>query len=271
MKKRVASLALAVALTALPSPSYAIDANKLPIGKRTSSGKYLSAKEAYKMKIKDPYSVLFIDVRTPAENEFVGIADEVDKVIPLKLNNHAVWDHKKERYGQYLNPNFVSAIDELVLLKEKDKATPIILMCRSGDRSAEGANLLAKNGYTNVYSIYDGFEGDLETEGSKKGRREVNGWKNSKLPWGYSLKQDRAYLVVPPAAPTTLPAAPASVVAPTVQPPAAPAVPTTVAPAPQVVQPPAPVAAPVSKSQTTVPTPTATPAPAPVTAAAPVQ
>ena len=57
-------------------------------------------------------------------------------------------------------------------------------MCRSGDRSARAINmLLTDRGYTKVYSVVDGYEGDL----SKAGRRDVNGWKNAGLPWTYEL------------------------------------------------------------------------------------
>jgi rhodanese-related sulfurtransferase len=69
-------------------------------------------------------------------------------------------------------------------------------MCRSGGRSAYAVNLLAKTGFKNVYSIVDGFEGDkLDIEGSYyKGKRLVNGWKNSGAPWTYQLDSELLYL-----------------------------------------------------------------------------
>jgi rhodanese-related sulfurtransferase len=65
-------------------------------------------------------------------------------------------------------------------------------MCRSGDRSARAADDLTTAGFTQVYSVVDGFEGDLAKDGPNAGRRAVNGWKNKALPWGYTL--DKAKL-----------------------------------------------------------------------------
>jgi rhodanese-related sulfurtransferase len=70
-------------------------------------------------------------------------------------------------------------------------------MCRSGSRSAKAANLLAKAGYKKVYNIYDGFEGDKvkDTSSYFKGKRMVNGWKNSGNPWSY--KGDETLIYTP--------------------------------------------------------------------------
>jgi rhodanese-related sulfurtransferase len=71
----------------------------------------------------------------------------------------------------------------------------LLLMCRSGNRSASAVNLLAKAGYKNVYNIYDGFEGDkVQDEASYfNGQRMVNGWKNSGNPWTYKGDQSLMY------------------------------------------------------------------------------
>jgi rhodanese-related sulfurtransferase len=71
-------------------------------------------------------------------------------------------------------------------------------MCRSGGRSAAAVNLLAENGFTNAYTVCDGFEGDmLEKEDSyNNGKRVLNGWKNSGAPWTYDVDIELAYHVV---------------------------------------------------------------------------
>jgi rhodanese-related sulfurtransferase len=69
------------------------------------------------------------------------------------------------------------------------KTDQVVLICRSGDRSAKAANLLADLGYTNVHTVVDGFEGDM----SPDGRRTVNGWKNAGLPWTYKLDKSKMY------------------------------------------------------------------------------
>ena len=68
-------------------------------------------------------------------------------------------------------------------LKNLNKNDRVILVCRSGERSARAADVLAKAGFTQVYNVVEGFEGDY----GKTGRRDVNGWKNAGLPWTYKL------------------------------------------------------------------------------------
>lgn len=190
--KKIVSLVvtlLLVSTSLLHAASF--DASKLPEKKRTIAGKYLSAKGAYEMVVKAPAKVLFVDIRTPAETEYVGIADQVNLNIPYMLNDYSTWDAKKSRFQMSPNSAFTMKIAEALAARGLKKTDPIILMCRSGDRSAAAADLLTKAGYTNVYSVYEGFEGDK----SKEGFRTVNGWKNAGLPWGYKLDQARAYLV----------------------------------------------------------------------------
>jgi rhodanese-related sulfurtransferase len=55
----------------------------------------------------------------------------------------------------------------------------VILLCRSGEESARASEELALRSYPNVFSVIDGFEGDVAADG----RRSLNGWKNAGLPW----------------------------------------------------------------------------------------
>ncbi len=70
-------------------------------------------------------------------------------------------------------------------------------MCRSGKRSAKAVNVLAKAGYSKVYTVVDGYEGGKlkkgKNKGKNKGKRFKDGWKNSGLPWTYSLDKDMMY------------------------------------------------------------------------------
>lgn len=194
MNKIAALVATAIFLAATGAYADAsFDPSKLPASKQTIDGKYLSAKEAYEMKTKNPSKVLFIDVRTPAETEYIGIADQVDVNIPYMLDDYGTWDAKKSRFMMSPNSAFTMKVDDAMKARGLTKNDTIIVMCRSGDRSAAADNLLTKAGYTNVYSVWEGFEGDMGKAGAEKGRRAVNGWKNAGLPWGYSLNKARAY------------------------------------------------------------------------------
>jgi len=186
----------AVALSAAPQPGAAADAqieskvdgSKLNKAKRTFLGLYVTAEEAAKGLKQDPDAML-IDVRARGEVMFVGQPVSAAKNIPFAEFGPYAFDEKKGAYKMVANPSFAEAVEELVEEKGGDKETTIIMMCRSGSRSAAAADLMAKRGYKNVYSMVDGFEGDMD----KSGRRSLNGWKNADLPWTYRFEKDEIY------------------------------------------------------------------------------
>ena len=155
---------------------------ELPKEKQTTLGLYVTSKEAYNLWKSAPEKVKVLDVRTFDEYIYVGHA-------PMALNipgflQTTVWDEEKKYFTYKMNPDFVNQI------KEVFQSDDIILVtCRSGGRSALAANLMAKLGYTNVYNITDGFEGDVETNPESKdfGKRVLNGWKNVDVPWTYDI------------------------------------------------------------------------------------
>jgi rhodanese-related sulfurtransferase len=89
----------------------------------------------------------------------------------------------------------VSEVHRRLSEKKLDSDSTVVLICRSGDRSAAAANLLAEAGFKRVYSVVDGVEGDLAKDGPKAGQRIVNGWKNAGLPWSYTLEKKKMYKV----------------------------------------------------------------------------
>lgn len=171
-----------------------VDPANVPVPKQTLSKNYLTSKEAAAMKHELGEKALMIDVRTPAEIEYVGLADSVDANIPYMLDDYSAWDDKKSRFMMAPNSGFLLKVSEIQGKTGMNKESTIIVMCRSGDRSSGAASLLTKAGYTNVYSVVDGFEGDMAKDGANKGRRAVNGWKNAGLPWGYTLNKSKMYL-----------------------------------------------------------------------------
>ena len=171
-----------------------VDPAAVPAPKQTISKNYLTSKEAATLKQNMGAKALMIDVRTPAEIEYVGVADSVDANIPYMMDDYGVWDDKKSRFMMAPNSGFLSKVNDIESKSGLDKSTPVIVMCRSGDRSARAADLLTQAGYTQVYSVVDGFEGDMAKEGDNKGRRAVNGWKNAGLPWSYNLIKNKMYV-----------------------------------------------------------------------------
>ncbi len=160
----------------------------LPKEKQTQLNLYITAREAYLKWNGDPEKINILDVRTPAEYVFVGHAPMAVN-IPLRffagdLNPLTL------KPSMPMNPGFVDQV--------KEKFSPgdtILVMCRSGARSAAAVNLLAKAGFKQAYNIVDGFEGDkLDLpESYLNGKRIINGWINSGAPWTYKLERDRVY------------------------------------------------------------------------------
>ncbi|MEH6503596.1 MAG: rhodanese-like domain-containing protein [Cycloclasticus sp.] len=188
------SLGVLLLLTlAMPVISVAVDIKttltneELDKTKQSESNKYLTARQAYDIVTKNAKEVLFIDVRTPSEVEFVGWTPLVDAVIPYMSNDFDEWDEENRRYLKVINGDFPIVFEDLVATKGFDQNTPIIFICRAGTRSSRAASLATKLGYTQAYTVIDGFEGDKEKAGPNKGHRVVNGWKNSQLPWSYEV------------------------------------------------------------------------------------
>ncbi len=199
MKKNVLTLALVAALGGFVAPTLLagdIDPATVIDIKQTDLKLYLSAKEAYTMK-KANDKVILIDVRTPEELQYVGHADGMlDGNVPYILNDLSGYDEKFKSYKITPNSDFTTAVSDIVTKKGGNKESEIILMCRSGDRSSKGASLLGKAGYTKVYTVVDGFEGDKAKDGENKGKRTVNGWKNANLPWSYNMNKDKMYYIL---------------------------------------------------------------------------
>ena len=192
MKDLRLALALLIGV-AVMSPVNAAEEPEDP-ALQTSWGLYIDSTETAAMKEELGDQMLFIDVRDPVEIMFTGFTDVVDINIPFKLVDTAAWHPDKPVYALRTNPNFESDIAAALEARGLSKEAPIAIMCRSGGtRGAPATKLLEGKGYTNVYVVVDGFEGGTIKEGDKKGFRLKNGWKNSGLPWGYSLDKEKMY------------------------------------------------------------------------------
>jgi len=170
------------------------DFSNLAEKKQTPQGLYVTAKQAYKIKTDNPDSVYLVDVRTPAEVEFLGMPTVADANIPYMLNDFSEWDEKKGRFNKVPNSNFSVVLEERLEEAGLNKDATILLMCRSGTRSAKAANLLHQLNYSKAYTVVDGYEGGKVKEGPNKGQRLKNGWKNADLPWSYKLSEDKMYV-----------------------------------------------------------------------------
>lgn len=170
----------------------AVEAAAVPASKQTTAGRYLDAREAYALKQKLGAKAFFVDVRTRYEVSYVGMPTVADANIPyVEHPDDAPWDDKAGRFKLEVNSDFGPELARRMAAKGLGKVDVVIVMCRSGDRSARAATLLTQLGYSSVFSVVDGFEGDVATSGPKQGQRVVNGWKNADLPWSYKLDKER--------------------------------------------------------------------------------
>lgn len=126
----------------------------------------LSPQQSWELLQQNPATVM-VDVRTYMEHAYVGH--------PIGAI-HIPW---KEAPNWELNPNFVEDVKKRVT----DVNTPILLLCRSGQRSLSAAEALEAVGYQRLINIVDGFEGSLD---ANKHRNNLGGWRYCGLPWEQS-------------------------------------------------------------------------------------
>jgi len=172
-----------------------VDWDKLPEVKKSKLALYLTPQQAYDMKKANPKGVAFFDIRTRAEAMYVGWPGDADALVPYVEHQELMsdWDDKRAMYKLEPNQEFVPELERRLKEMNLGKDATIILICRSGDRSSKAQDRLQMAGYSRVYGIAEGFEGDLAKDGAKSGQRAVNGWKNANLPWTYKLDRAKMY------------------------------------------------------------------------------
>ena len=188
MNKKLYAISIAILLLLIWS-SISTAKSTLPEHKQTVLGLYVTAKEAYQMWLEDKNKIKMIDVRTPEEYIFIGHASMAYN-IPFQLLNYKMAIRNKGPLMK-VNPNFIAEVSQK--LKTSDT---ILVICRSGNRSAAAVNAMAAAGFKTAYSVTDGFEGDRvkDPSSSNYGKRFKNGWKNSDLPWSDKLNPELLWI-----------------------------------------------------------------------------
>lgn len=107
---------------------------------------------------------LLVDVRSNEERVFVGR-------VPQSL--HVAWAS-----GTALtrNPRFVRELEA----KAGGKDAVVLLLCRSGKRSAAAADAATRAGFGSAFNVDQGFEGEIDEAGQ---RGHSGGWRWHGLPW----------------------------------------------------------------------------------------
>lgn len=122
--------------------------------------------EAWELLRQQPEAKL-IDVRTNAERHWVG-------QVALPPGQHMAVEWTSWPSG-VVNPQFIEQLGQVA-----GKDDVLLFLCRSGVRSRHAAKLATDHGFTNAYDILEGFEGDKDSAGHRKGS---GGWCFANLPW----------------------------------------------------------------------------------------
>ena len=108
---------------------------------------------------------LFIDVRMEIESLYVGR--------PPRAVNLPWYEYPD------LQPDadkFAAAVSQ----EASSKDQPLLLICRSGQRTLPAGHALEAAGFTNVQHVVHGFEGELDEHFK---RSTLSGWRFDGLPW----------------------------------------------------------------------------------------
>jgi len=142
-------------------PESLAQANQQAVSEQLKYAGSVSPDEAWKLFVNGQAHL--VDVRAAEERKFVGH-------VPNTF--HVAW-----QIGPALikNPRFLRELENKL-----PKDTVILLLCRSGKRSAAAAEAATAAGFKYVFNVHEGFEGDLD-EHQQRGSN--GGWRQRGLPW----------------------------------------------------------------------------------------
>lgn len=126
--------------------------------------------DAWELMQSDP-GVTLIDVRSDMEFLMIGHPRGAVNVPWIDAPDWVVNEH------------FVANVRKALLGRVSAKgrrSSPILLICRSGNRSRDAADLLQSNDLGDVRIVDGGFEGPLD---EAHHRNTVAGWRFAGLPW----------------------------------------------------------------------------------------
>ena len=74
-----------------------------------------------------------------------------------------------------INPHFVGQVKKIASVDR-----PVVLICRSGQRSVDAGIALEQAGFSEIINVLEGFEGPLD---ERHQRSKLSGWRKEGLPW----------------------------------------------------------------------------------------
>jgi len=125
---------------------------------------HLTPHDAHALLSADPTAV-FVDCRS--EMEFLFVGHPVGAMM-IPWNDGPDWE---------INPHFVGQVKKAA---GHSTNRPVVLICRSGNRSVDAGQALEGAGFSKVYNVLEGFEGDLDDHHQ---RGNLGGWRKHGLAW----------------------------------------------------------------------------------------
>jgi rhodanese-related sulfurtransferase len=126
--------------------------------------KHLHPQQAWQW-LRSRDDVVFVDVRMEIESLYVGR--------PPGVVNIAWYEYPEMKADP---AQFVAQVER----EAGSKQRPVLLICRSGQRTLDAGAALEAAGFTEVAHVVHGFEGGLN-EAFK--RSSLSGWRFEGLPW----------------------------------------------------------------------------------------
>ncbi|HJQ59544.1 MAG TPA: rhodanese-like domain-containing protein [Vineibacter sp.] len=130
----------------------------------------VSPRTAWQM-LQDISESVLVDVRTTAEWAYVGAPDL------RAIGKSAVALEWQVFPAMQIDSDFAAKLSARLTA---DREAPLLMLCRSGARSASAAKAMTAAGYRRCFNVADGFEGPLDAAGHRGG---TSGWKANGLPW----------------------------------------------------------------------------------------
>jgi len=177
--------ASALVMTPLLAQTFGVvmDISYVPERKQTASSNYLSSAVAHDMVTASP-GIFFVDVRDVNEVKGFGHPVHIDAIVPV-MSEGPEFDEALNEYKLVENPDFVAKIRLAMSKADRGPNDMLIVSCGSGVRSAMAVRKLEQSGFTNVWHIPDGYEGD-----DKPGWNTQHAWKIADLPWSDTLSAE---------------------------------------------------------------------------------
>jgi rhodanese-related sulfurtransferase len=134
----------------------------------------LTPRQVWTLKQRLGARLLLIDVRTPDETRATGVADVTDHVVPVRLPRAGTGAAQPTLVD---DAQFVDNLVAALRLSGAAPATPVAVICRTGNRSGIAAQRLRAAGFVNVSNVIGGLDGKSDAIDD-----DEMGWRAARLP-----------------------------------------------------------------------------------------